>query len=113
MVNEPFGGSPICFLNIERAREARPADRPDSDSLQFLQSEDRNEVIPLGVRIRAAVEAAPFETPTLLGNRDHPRRGRFRRAAAAGDYSITPRAEAMFRPCAAIVAQFGRCLSAN
>jgi hypothetical protein len=51
--------------NLEREWGREPAVAPRARALEFLQAVYQNELVPLGVRMRAAIECLPFEQPKL------------------------------------------------
>ncbi|SRR6266567_6635436 len=66
---------------ISRIEEAYRAEAVEVASrgraLEFLQAIYQNEGVPLGVRLRAAIEALPFETPKLSATAIIPGEGDF------------------------------------
>jgi|SRR5262249_52899250 len=62
---------------IEQARESAQKIETPQGALALLQAVYRNEAIPLSVRMRAAIEALPFETPKLSATAFIPAGGDF------------------------------------
>jgi hypothetical protein len=54
-----------AVLDRIEAQQALTVAEPVENALGFLQSIYRNVTVPLPVRMRAAIEALPFESPKL------------------------------------------------
>ena len=62
---------------IEEAQERAERVTPQPRALEFLQAIYQNEMVPLSIRMRAAIEALPFETPKLSATAFVPMGGEF------------------------------------
>src|SRR6266700_3375507 len=62
---------------IEEAQERAERITPRPRALEFLQAIYQNEGVPLSIRMRAAIEALPFETPKLSATAIIPGEGDF------------------------------------